>query len=42
MACRWWADPKEEMNWILMVQRLGGPGAFGNDFLTLAYQAIDD
>jgi len=38
----WWADPKEEMNCILMVQRMGGPGQLGNDFLTLAYQAIDD
>jgi CubicO group peptidase (beta-lactamase class C family) len=38
----WWADPKEEMNMILMVQNAGGAGALGTDFLMLAYAAIDD
>ena len=38
----WWADPKEDMNLILMVQRGGGPGTLASDFFTLAYAAIDD
>jgi CubicO group peptidase (beta-lactamase class C family) len=37
---QWSADPEEGMNCILMVQRAGS--SFGTDFLTLAYQAIDD
>ena len=37
---QWSCDPKEDMNCILMVQRMGS--SFGTDFLTLAYQAIDD
>lgn len=38
----WWADPKEEMNMILLLQRGGGPGTLAADFLNFAYQAIDD
>ncbi|MFZ1990292.1 MAG: serine hydrolase domain-containing protein [Alphaproteobacteria bacterium] len=38
----WWADPKEEMNMILMIQRGGGPGLLAADFLAFAYQAIED
>jgi CubicO group peptidase (beta-lactamase class C family) len=39
---QWWADPREGMNTMLMVQRAGGPSNLGMDFLTLAYQAIED
>jgi CubicO group peptidase (beta-lactamase class C family) len=37
---QWSCDPKGDMNCILMVQRMGS--SLGTDFLTLAYQAIDD
>ncbi len=37
---QWSCDPKEDMNCLLMVQRAGS--SLGTDFLTLAYQAIDD
>lgn len=40
----WYADPHEDMVAILLAQRLGNPLAsqLNTDFLTLAYQAIDD
>ncbi|HXZ68434.1 MAG TPA: serine hydrolase, partial [Alphaproteobacteria bacterium] len=38
----WWADPKEEMNMLLFIQRGGGPGLLAADFITFAYQALDD
>jgi CubicO group peptidase (beta-lactamase class C family) len=40
----WYADPNEDMVAILLAQRLGNPLAsqLHADFLTLAYQAIDD
>ena len=41
----WYTDPREDMVAILMIQRMmTGPaeGGLGEDFATLAYQAIDD
>ena len=40
----WYSDPREDMIAILLAQRLGNPLAsqLNADFLTLAYQAIDD
>jgi CubicO group peptidase (beta-lactamase class C family) len=41
----WNSDPREEMTVILLTQRFGMAGppiSIGQDYLTLAYQAIDD
>jgi CubicO group peptidase (beta-lactamase class C family) len=44
LGTSWYSDPHEDMVAILMAQRLGNPLAsrLHADFLTLAYQAIDD
>ncbi len=37
----WTADPKEEMIYVRLIQRMGSYAPFGSDFMTALYAAID-
>ena len=38
----WIADPKEDLIYLRMIQKLNGSGNFGDEFQTAVYQAIVD
>ena len=38
----WTADPKEDMIYLRLIQKMDGAGNFGDEFLTAVYQAIID
>jgi CubicO group peptidase (beta-lactamase class C family) len=38
----WIADPKEDMVYLRMIQKMNGAGGFGDEFQTAVYQAIVD
>jgi len=38
----WTADPKEQMIYVRLIQRMGSYAPFGSDFMTALYAAIDD
>jgi CubicO group peptidase (beta-lactamase class C family) len=38
----WTADPKEDLIYLRMIQKMGGAGGFGDEFQTAVYQAIVD
>lgn len=38
----WTADPKEQMIYVRLIQRMGSHAPFGEDFMTALYSAIED
>ena len=38
----WIADPKEDMIYLRLIQKMNGAGNFADEFLTAVYQAIVD
>jgi CubicO group peptidase (beta-lactamase class C family) len=38
----WTADPKEQMIYVRLIQRMGSYAPFGSDFMTALYAAIED